>query len=405
MVSSYLSLENNCMRQYHPVLLLLIGCIVYISPGQAVTLTQLTAPPLITDVKVSPTGEYLALRVFQRGKHQIRFLDRKTLKPLGEIAFGSTREVGDYYWVNDERVVTEILEVSTTQESPLYYGELFAGNYDGKKLESIFGYRSGEIQIGSHFQKKDSDYAWAQVIDVLPEDDKDILISSTAMSSSGHNLARAVLLDTYTGLAKKMSKISSYPQGRLYTDKNGNIRLVTSEKKDSSIHLQALPDMNKEWIDIPESKYGDAFHPVAITNDGSSVFFMDTMQNDKLGLHELSLSGEDYNQIYTHKNVDITNAVKTTDGRGVYAARIDDGYPSYLIFPNPGDEGETFKELLRHFSDSLVSIGSRSRDGRFWIVETETDIDPGSFYLLDREENSIKKLFDSKPDVNQEELL
>jgi dipeptidyl aminopeptidase/acylaminoacyl peptidase len=129
------------------------------------------------------------------------------------------------------------------------------------------------------------------------------------------------------------------------------------------------------------------------------------MQNDKSGLHELSLSGEDYKHVYTHKNVDITNTVKTTDGRGVYAIRIDDGYPSYLIFPNPGEEGETFKELLNQFSGSLVSIRSRSRDGRFWVIETETDIDPGSFYLLDREENSIIKLFDSKPDVKQQELL
>ena len=392
------------MKNHYPRLLMLTCCLGCMSPGQAVTIKQLTERPLISDVKISPTGEYLALRVFQKGKHHIRFLDRKTLKPLGALSFPFTSEVGFYYWANNERIVTRILEVSTNQEAPKNYGELFAANYDGGMQEHIFGYRSGERQTGTHIRKRDTDYAWANIIDALPDDDRHVMISSTAMSSSGHHIARALLLDTYSGLEKSTLKVSSYAFGRFYTDRNGKIRLVTSERQDNSIHLQALPGLNKEWITIPESRYGIDIEPIAITDDGTSVYFLDHEQNDKRGLHKLSLAGEKYQHIYTHKQVDITELIKTTNGHGVYAVRVDHGYPSYLMLPNPSEEREIFRKLLKYFSGSLVSIRSRSRDSKFWVIRTETDTDPGSFYLFNSVDKTSKKLFDSMPDVNQKEL-
>ncbi len=379
-------------------------CCTWISIGYAATLHELTATPEFTDIKISPTGEYYAIRLFQEGKHHINFVSRETSEILGQISFGQSNEVGDYFWVNDERVVVQVLDASSGREAPAYFGELFAANFDGSKAELIFGYRSGQSQTGARIRKKDSEYAWAEIIDVLPDNKKRILISSVAMSRARDKPAKAVLLDVYSGLEKKKIMWSSFPQGRFYTDKSGTVRLVTSIRANNTRHIQGLPDGAEEWVEIAGTNYGNYFSPIAISDDKKSVYVLDNIEDDKIGLYELSLAGDSYEKLYTHKDVNITNLVMTTDERSVIAIKVDDGYPKYLLLSNPGEEAKTFKLLLNYFSGSTVSIRSRSRDGRFWVVRTGTDVDPGSYHLYDREAKSIGKLFDSRPGVKSEDL-
>ena len=379
-------------------------CCVWVSAGHAVTLRELTATPVFTDIKISPTGEYLAIRIFQDGKHHINIVSRESSEVLGQISFGRDNEVGNYHWVNDERVVVEVFKSTGFKEVPAYYGELFAANYDGKKGELIFGYRSAESQTGARIRKKDADFAWAEIIDILPNNKKQILISSVSMSRAHDKRARAVKLDVYSGLEKSQVMRSPFPQARFFTDKNGSVRLVTSHEKDSSIHIQGLPEGEREWIDVQSTNYGNYFTPVAITDDMKSVYVLDNIDDDKVGLYELSLTGDNYRKLYAHESVDITNLVMSSDDRSVSAIRVDDGYPSYLLLSNSGEETKTFKLLLAYFSGNTVSIRSRSRDGRFWVVRTGTDVDPGSYHLYDREAKTIGKLFDSRPDVKSADL-
>ncbi len=74
----------------------------------AVTIEDLTAPPLIADVKISPTGEYLAIKVFRDGKYSLMFSDRESFSVLGALIYSGTEEAGDYFWANNERVVAEV---------------------------------------------------------------------------------------------------------------------------------------------------------------------------------------------------------------------------------------------------------------------------------------------------------
>lgn len=379
-------------------------CCTWISVGYPATIRELTATPVFTDIKISPTGDFLAIRIFQEGKYGIIFMPRETSEILSRIVFARDNEVGNYRWVNDERVVVKILNTARGEEAPAYYGELFAANYDGTKSELIFGYRSAGLKTVTRTRKKDTDYAWAEIIDVLPDNKKRILISSIPMSQANDKRAKAVQLDVYSGLEKRKIMSSPFPQGRFYTDNNGTVRLVTSYRADGSIHILGLPGGADEWVDIEETSYGEYFTPIAISDDRNSVYVLDNIDDDKVGLHKLTLAGDSYGKLYTHKNVDITHLVMSADDRSVVAIRIDDGYPSYLFLSNPGEEAKTFKLLLQQFSGSTVSIRSRSRDGRFWVVRAGTDVDPGSYHLYDREANTIRKLFDSRPDVKTEDL-
>lgn len=59
------------------------------------------------------------------------FLDRKTLAPVGRVQFPGTHEVGYFRWVNDERVVINMLQRFPGKKYPQLSGELYAINSDG----------------------------------------------------------------------------------------------------------------------------------------------------------------------------------------------------------------------------------------------------------------------------------
>jgi dipeptidyl aminopeptidase/acylaminoacyl peptidase len=373
-------------------------------PAASVTLDELFQQPKVTQIKISPTGDYLAIKIFKGGVHSLLFMKRESPDVVGNLKFAGTNEVGNFYWANQERVVSEVYGVGKSQEAPKYYGELFAINYDGANAEYIFGYRSGETGTGTILKQKTSDYAWAQMIDPFPGDDREILISSTSMSESHDRRPVAIMLDIYTGMEKGRRHASKYPDGTFFTDSQGAIRLVTSLDENYKIHVEGLPAGAQDWIEFPETNYGSHFSPIAIADDQNSAYALDNINSDKIGLFQLSLDGTEYKEIYSNDDVDITDVNLGTDGRSVYAMRIDKGYPSYLVLSGAHEEAKIFKSILQTLPGRIVDISSSSNDGRFWIVHTSSDVDAGTFYLFDKENNSLRVLFKSLPNINDDEL-
>lgn len=374
------------------------------APVGAVTLEQLFERPKINTMKISPNGDYLALRIYEDGKHSLLFLDRATQTPLGSLQHHGDSEVGPYFWANNERVVAHVYEFGTSQEAPVNYGELIAGNYDGSRPEIIFGYRSGERRTGSIRKKKSYDYAWGSVIDPLPEDRKNILISSQAMSSSQGRPPVAQLLDVYSGISGKRVHAAKYPGGTFLTGSQGILRLSTGSDENGDIYAEGLAAGSEEWVELDVSSYGSSFQPIAISDDDKSAYVLASVDGDKTGLYRMALDGSGAKLIYGNDQVDITEVHLTPDGRNIYAMRIDKDFPSYLVLSQAHEEAVVFKQLLQLFPGHAITITSDSDDGRFWLVMASSDVDPGTFFLLDRNENTMRPLFQSLPDVDTSEL-
>lgn len=373
-------------------------------PAGSVTLEELYKRPKISSLKISPTGDYLAMRFFEDGKHSILFMDRATQDLLGSVQHHGKSEMGSYFWANHERVVAHVYEVQDGQEAPKNYGELVAGNYDGSRTEIIFGYRAGEQQVGSVLRKKDVERAWGSVIDPLPENREEILISSQTWSASFGRPPAAQMLDVYSGHSGERIHSAKYSSARFLTDSEGAVRLVSSMDENLKVHVEALPGGTEQWLELDTSNFGTSFRPVAISNDKQSALVLANVNDDKLGLFRLALDGSEFKQLYVNDKVDITDVNLTPDGRGVYAMRIDKDFPSYLVLSKAHEEAIVFKSLLQLFPGQAVEITSDTEDGRFWIVNTSSDVDPGSYFLLDREENSLIPLFRALPDIDVNEL-
>ena len=369
-----------------------------------VSLDDLTKLPTYSQVKLSPNGKYFAVRMLIEEKYTLAVLGAKALEVKGLMAFPRKNQVGEYYWVNNERIVIKVLNSDSNQDAPGYYGELFAVNYDGSRGELIFGYRSGEMSTGTRRKVKDADRAWADIIHTIPDDDKHILISSTPMSIKRNRLPYVQKLDVYKGFDSNRIASARYPSSWFLADQQGLLRVIVGEDKNNKRHFHVFDPEKKNRTEVSTNNFGSDFLPIAISDDLSKLFAFDNKDQDKIGLFKFSIDGSEYSKVYVHDKVDITSVNTTVDGNAIYAFRLDNGYPSYMLFSKTYEEAKVFKRVLEKFQGLAVQVTSRTRDGKQWVIKVSSDINPGYFYLYNKEKDTYRALFKARPEINSKDL-
>ena len=167
-------MSQNLLVRWVVLLLFVSGPVV----ASAASLRALIESPEVTNVTISPNGQYLAVRLFKAGKHQIVTLNRLDSSLVGSYGVSGKDDLGSYYWANDDRIVIKLNEVRR-ENRPSYYGQLMAMNHDGTRSDLIYGYRAGGGPTLALRRQKGPAYAWAEIVDLLPADDTHILVSST----------------------------------------------------------------------------------------------------------------------------------------------------------------------------------------------------------------------------------
>jgi dienelactone hydrolase len=355
-----------------------------------------------SNAKISPDGKHLAVAGQINGKTGLYFLNMSTLKPVGFTNFRGKAEVGEYFWVNNERVVISLAIRESHSEKPISYGELYSINLDGKKGQMIYGHRAGEKQTGTRIKKKQSIRGWGEIIDILPDDNKHILISSTPMSSSGERLASVFKLNVYSGLLKGKQGTSPLPNAEFLTDKEGNVRVVVGTDMYNKRQLYVRKD--GEWHQIAKERLGSSVYPLSISESGDYAYIIDNFQQDLDGLFKLNLKTFNYSHVFTDTVADITDIEMTTDGRTAFAIRVDEDYPAYLILNKKVEEAKVFKSILQSFPNNSVNITSKTDNGDYFVFSVSSDTNSGSLYLFDVKKNQINFLFKFDPGFNNEDF-
>lgn len=380
--------------------------LLFIPVLKATSIEQLTQAYKFTNVKISPDGKHIAVRIYQDEKYSLAFFTSDTFKPVGSAKMAGKVSVGNYHWVNNERVVISLAHKKAWKDELEFYGQLFAVNYNGKKGKMIFGYNSGEMQTGSNIKKKKSTNAWGSLIDTLPEDDKHILVRSLpySLASGTDRIAQAVVINTYSGKIKRKLPKAPINNAHFLTDKQGQLTAATGidEKENKLVYL--FNQDSKTWNKVDSDMVGQNFQPLAVSDSGNYLYALDNYNQDKTGLFKLSLNDSGYESVYTDKEVDITGVAITENGRHAYAIRIDPDYPNYLLFNKKNKEAKVFKNLLGAFPGYQVNITSQTSDGNKSIVFASSDRDPGTYYLFDKDKNSLKSLFNMLDKLNVNEL-
>lgn len=348
-------------------------------------------------VKISPTGKYLASLVNNNEKNILVILDIKTLKPTFVYQFNDKLEhVGNYYWVNDERVVFEKYEQETNDTRGKSLGQLYAGNYDGSKQATIFGVNTKK----SGSRLKDNRVAAAgQLINLLKNDPDNILVK--AYSFGGETSPDTLYkVNVYNG---KLKKITRTPQQgtSVATDGNG-VPLFLSAVDTFGDDRQYVFEDSK-WKDISGKLGFEKFEVLGSTANGEYVYFF-TPDNDQDEIYKLNIKTLKKELVKRANGYDFTDMIFEPKTKELIGVETMPGYYETEIFDSSSKYAKFQKLLKSAFGQMRTRVTSFTKDYKKAIVFASSDTNSGDYYLVDVENKKADFLLSANADLDPSTL-
>lgn len=219
------------------------------------------------EIKISPTGEYYAATVPLEDRTILVVIRRSDKQPTARISGVKGSDIADFHWINDERVLVSSAERLTALEEPVATGELHAINADGTAGRTLMAHYDREVNKQTI---KFGDFFAGFLVDDLPEDDRNVLISVHAFSSDPKTSIER--MDAYTG---RRITVATAPVRRasFTADNTGEVRFARGQGNDNVSKLYYRDARGSAWRLINDEAESHRFEmPLGFSADNTVAY-------------------------------------------------------------------------------------------------------------------------------------
>ena len=342
-------------------------------------------------VKISPTGKYLSVVKEVEGQRNLFVLTLSDYKIINMLRFPEGAEVGNYYWVNDERIVLSKIYRKPWTEVPTSMGELYAINADGSKGKYLAGYLSGEAKHTRIRKQKDL-RGFSSVLDLLPDDPNYILVRTQPWVGAKDATTVVYKMHVLTGLRRKVAA-SPIGQAGFLADKQGNVRVTVSSKDSINLQMYTRAPDSIEWEKSPLTDIFKSASPLAFGDSPNELYLLASKSGEPEGIYLHNLETKETKEVFKDPRVSPTQVWIDDNSRDLYAVEIEDGYPTYAFIQPNHSLALRLKSLIQALGGQQVQLVSTTRDNSMSIVRAFSDTNPGTYYLYRAEDNNVVFLF------------
>jgi len=351
-------------------------------------------------IKLSPSGDYYAASVPMEKQTVLVIMRRPDNKLTATFSLGKNTHVMGFWWVNPERVVISAGEKLGELESPLSTGELYAINANGGKVEFLVGQRVAGEGLGTRIQPKKVEMIAAEMIDDLPNDDKNILISVSPFNADA--FTRVERMDVYSGRRTPVAR-APVRNASFTTDNGGVVRFAHGSGTDNVNKLYYREGDGSEWKLINDEAVSDRIEtPVGFSQDNQQAYLRVEQTEGPDAILTMDIATGARKQVLRDDNTDpsriIFKSVASAAGEGVASARVPvgayfmDGEPRTEFFDGASGSARLQKSLEAAFQGQSVHVTSTTADARLALVQTFSDRNPGDFYVFDTQAKKAEHL-------------
>ncbi|MBP6749125.1 MAG: S9 family peptidase [Xanthomonadaceae bacterium] len=343
------------------------------------------------DIKLSPTGEYLAATVPVERKTALAILRRSDNKIMASLSIpGDRTHVADFWWVNDERVLISAAEKIGNLEQPLPTGDLYAINADGSRGGILVGQSVQSEGPGTRIQPKKVEDVAAFLVDSLPEDDKFVLISVRPFSNDPYT--RLERLDVYNGRRVAVTQ-APVRNADFVTDNAGNVRFAYGQNIDLSKRTYHRKAEGGEWALVNDS--GRAEYPIGFAPDNKTAYLYVENERGPDSIVAWDTTGSERKELFRDDDTDPLSIIYDHRGEPVGVALMD-GLPRTAFFDPQTPTAKLYKKLQAAFAGYSVFVTSTTKDGNVALVSVSSDKNPGDYYLFDSRSNNAEYLLSGR---------
>lgn len=364
----------------------------------------------IIEAAISPDGRYLAVLTTLKGVPVAMVKDLMAAQPefVGVMSSATDNHIWIRWcrWATNTRLLCGLS--GTVHDAGVVYvaTRLAAVDADGKHLKALVQ----DVGSGSQLQ---------EIIDWSPGKPDTVLVQTQAslldesertagvgiMGRTVDEFPSVYELNVVTGKMRK--HIGSHaPMRQFLSDRHGNVRLGWGVVEHTDrIEFYARDSGSGVWH--PLLKYqaftrDTVLAPIAVCADRPDCAYAIGSSEGRDALWRLDLTGTNPATLeFAHPAVDVDGPVFSKDGR-LLGVRYETDRP-FLYSTDPERE-QVLQGLKAALPNAFIVITDATRDGIQYIVRTTSDVDGGTYYLLNLQKHSLGRIGTAYPELDPARL-
>ena len=352
------------------------------------------SPPLIGTVKISPSGEKIAMyATLDNGDSAILIRDLTKNEPLKPITSSDNKSLKllSFNWFDDEIILASAWLAQDVFNTKADYTRLLRVNVDGSGFTPLFKKR--------HF--KDLPLRWEEgnqtrIMDWLPDDDENILVMIRMSNAKSPDVIKLnVKKNSIKTVKKGVAGV-----GYWMTDEDGRVRIGnTYDRNRSSGSIIFQEEGSTKWRTIWDySSFGeDAVSVLGFGKEPNKVWY-EAYKDGRVAVFSADISKQNIEPelVYSHPKRDVETYLRyRKDKKDPIGIGFRDENFHHVTWDKEAADFE--KSIYALFPDKEVYFGGTSDDRNRYIIFVENSSTAGSFYLGDKKLGTLDLVAHSYP--------
>jgi len=361
------------------------------------------ADPQLSGAVLSPNGRFLAaISGAPERRDMLAVIDLQT-KATKLIGYERV-DVDDFQWVNDERLVFDVIDKRLGPGHTNVAGGLYGVDRDGANLRQLVARREEIIETSLNNSTASRRLPWHTfMLGQRGAQDSDwIYVRSLDFDSRGEVRHVDLLhLNTRTGANRLVPRPNGIVESWML-DNAGQPRLaLASEDGKTTVHYRDPASSQWRVIATFDSYAGDdnAFSPLGFGDDGALyVSKYNGKDTASLYIFDFATGKVRPQPVVTADGYDFEGALVSRNGKLLGVRVLTDAYDS--VWFDPGMKALQARiDALLPGTVNLLSVASRA-DTPWALVHAYSDREPLSYILFDTESGKLTRIGDTYPDID-----
>ncbi|MYN43659.1 prolyl oligopeptidase family serine peptidase [Pseudoduganella sp. FT93W] len=399
------------LRPYFLSALLLVQSLC--APVQAAeqpTLSDFFANPQLSATVLSPNGKYLAVKIGASGKRErLAVLELETQK-ITVVGNFSDADVGDFQWVNDQRLAFTAADREAAQGNQRYWPGLYAVNRDGSGFRQLAMRSSIPFVTDASATRLSRDLLSNHtfLLGQAGAQNSDYLYVQERHYSGRAQIDYVSLLKVNTVTGRLAAERIETPDHAMHwlLDFQGEPRLVQTLDKGVSTILYRDP-ATQSWRKLAEfHAYGNSkgsFTPLSFGPDGTLYVIASNGQNTSavytFDLNQLTLSDK---PVVRLDGYDFSGHLILNQQKLLGVRFLSDAYATEWL----DDDLKAMQAKVDSMLPNTINLltVARRNESPWILVNAYADVWPNRTMLYNRETQKLSSLGEAYPTIHPEQM-
>jgi dipeptidyl aminopeptidase/acylaminoacyl peptidase len=363
-------------------------------PPSEIPIEDFVRNPTYSNVKISPTGEYLAITVDLGDQDVLTVLRTRDLGIVKINQLPNEKSVGDFNWVSPDRLMFNSIRKFGRFAQPFSTGEWYSVSADGSMPRVL--------ELGKKGARELPDNARFSLLDNPQNDDGKILMSvSYPRSSQGVNTEVAEV-DTLSGRWKSVGRAPRENCEMTLDAKKMPRFAICTDYKNADGEFDELSELYRHeedgnWSLVNSAKTsGKTLEVLGSSRDGR-IYATQADGKAPSAFGTIDPQTGAFESLFEDQVSDPAGFIASVDGSDVVLGVITEaGAPEVTMVDKDHTDAQLYASLAAAFPGQFVNFSSATRDGKQIIVRVYSDTNPGELYLFDRTTNKARFLMQQR---------